>query len=871
MSDKRYDFKALEAKWRPYWEQIGLYKTPTGAAGTDPNKPKYYVLDFFPYPSGDGLSVGHCRNYIPTCVIARYMRMKGYNVLHPMGWDAFGLPAENYAIKMKVHPAVTTKQNTDNYRRQMKLIEASYDWEREINSSTPEYYRWTQWFFLLLFKRGLAYQAMGSQWWCPQCKTILANEQVEAGRCWRCHSEVTKKDLKQWYFKITEYADRLLADLDTINWPEPIKLMQRNWIGRSEGTEVIFTVKLAHSPTRPLTLSPSQERGRRGKRGTGREKESREYRIPVFTTRVDTLFGVTFMVLAPEHPLTMPLTTPEHQAEVEAYVERSKRLTEIDRMSTEKEKTGVFTGSYAIHPLSGERIPIWVADYVLMGYGTGAVMGVPGHDTRDFAFAKKYNLPIIEVISPDGKAHGVEECFADYGIMINSGPYSGLTSEEGIRRLNADLEAKGLGKKQVTYKMRDWLISRQRYWGAPIPIVHCEKDGAVAVPDEQLPVLLPELKDFEPTGDGRSPLAKVESWVNTTCPRCGGPAKRETDTMDGFACSSWYFLRFTDPHNDQAPFDPEKMKYWMPVDLYVGGAEHAVMHLLYARFWTKVMYDAGVVPFVEPFPTLRNQGMLLAQDGRKMSKSLGNVITPDAVVEEYGVDALRAYILFLGPFEGESKWEETGIKGVSRFLTRFWNLATETLPHFADTERGRVGERESGREGFDGKTFRRWMHKTIKRVSHDIENFEFNTAVAALMEYLNFLYSCRKEDGTLTVSMDLWRQGIETFTRLISPIAPFIAEEIWQDVLGNKGKSVHQQPWLTYDEKEIAEEQMTIVVQVNGKLRDQVVVPVDITEEQLKQTVLSSERVQKFMEGKAVRRVIIVPQKLVNIVATPAG
>jgi leucyl-tRNA synthetase len=840
MSEKRYDFKALEAKWRPYWQQLGLYNT-----GTDSNKPKYYVLDFFPYPSGDGLSVGHCRNYIPTCVMARFMRMKGYNVLHPMGWDAFGLPAENYAIRMKVHPAITTKRNTDNYRRQMQLIEASYDWDREVNSSTPDFYRWTEWYFLLLFKRGLAYQAMGSQWWCPQCKTILANEQVEAGRCWRCDSEVTKKDLKQWYFKITDYAERLLADLDTINWPEPIKMMQRNWIGRSEGAEVIFTVK--HT--------------------------KHNHQIPVFTTRIDTLFGVTFMVLAPEHPLTIHLTTTERKAEVEAYVEKSKRMSEIDRMSTEKEKTGVFTGSFATHPVSGEQIPIWVGDYVLMGYGTGAVMGVPGHDTRDFAFAKKYNLPIIEVISPDGKEHGVEECFADYGIMINSGPYSGLTSEEGIRRLCPELEAKGLGKKQVTYKMRDWLISRQRYWGAPIPIIHCEKDGAVAVPEEQLPVLLPDLENFEPTGDGRSPLAKVESWVNTTCPKCGGPGKRETDTMDGFACSSWYFLRFADPHNDEAPYDPEKMKYWLPVDLYVGGAEHAVMHLLYARFWTKVMYDAGLVHFVEPFQTLRNQGMLLSYDGRKMSKSLGNVITPDSVVEEHGVDALRTYMLFLGPFEGESKWEETGIKGVTRFLARFWNLATETVTHSpshpltisADETRGREGDGESGREN-GAREFKRWMHKTIKRVTHDIEHFEFNTAVAALMEYLNFLYDCRKEDGALAVSMELWKQAIETFTRLISPIAPFIAEEIWQEILGNKGRSVQHQPWLTYDESEIVEEQMTIVVQVNGKLRDEVVVPIDIDEEMLKQMVISRERVQKFLDGKAVQRVIVVPQKLVNVV-----
>jgi leucyl-tRNA synthetase len=828
MSDKRYEFQAIEAKWRPYWQRLDLYKT-----GANPNKPKYYVLDFFPYPSGDGLSVGHCRNYVPTCVTARFMRMRGYNVLHPMGWDAFGLPAENYAIKMKVHPAVTTKTNTDNYRRQMRLVECSYDWDREINSTDPAYYKWTQWFFLLLFKRGLAYQAFGSQWWCPNCKTILANEQVEGGRCWRCDSEVTKKDLKQWYFKITDYAERLLADLDTIDWPEPIKLMQSNWIGKSEGAEVIFTVQHA----------------------------KHDHQIPVFTTRMDTLFGVTFLVLAPEHPLTTHLTTDEHKAAVSAYVEKSKRLTEVDRMSADKEKTGVFTGSYATHPINGEKTPIWVADYVLMGYGTGAVMGVPGHDTRDFAFARKYTLPIIEVISPDGKERGVDECFADYGVMINSGAYSGLRSEEGIQQLSADLESKGLGKKQVTYKIRDWLISRQRYWGGPIPIVHCEKHGAVAVPDEQLPVLLPELENFEPTGDGRSPLAKVENWVNTTCPTCGGPAQRETDTMDGFACSSWYFLRFASPHEDQHPFAAEQMKYWMPVDLYVGGAEHAVLHLLYARFWTKVMYDAGLVPFVEPFSTLRNQGMLLSYDNQKMSKSKGNVITPDAVVEEHGVDALRAYILFLGPFEAESKWEETGIKGVTRFLARVWTLVNETLFH-SEKARGGDGEREEERE----KSLRRWMHKTIKRVTHDIDHFEFNTAVAALMEYLNFLYDCRGQNNTLFVSRELWQEALETLVRLCSPITPFISEELWQEALGHKGQSVHQLPWLSYDETQIAEDIITIVVQVNGKLRDQLKVPVGISEDNMKQAALASQHVKKFVDGKIVQKVIVVPQKLVNIV-----
>ncbi|MGB3715936.1 MAG: leucine--tRNA ligase, partial [Candidatus Promineifilaceae bacterium] len=561
---KKYDFRKLEKKWRSYWEEMDLYKT-----GEDPGKPKYYILDYFPYPSGDGLSVGHCRNYVPTCVAARFKRMRGFNVLHPMGWDAFGLPAENYAIAHGVHPRITTAKHNANYKRQMQLIECSYDWSREFSSSDPDYYRWTQWFFLLLLRRGLAYQAMGSQWWCPTDKTILANEQVENGRCWRCGSLVTKKELKQWYFKITDYADRLLYDLETVDWPEPIKLMQRNWVGRSEGAEVVFTA------TNPA------DRG-----------SPEPWRIPTFTTRPDTLYGVTFLILAPEHPLVETLTTDEQRMEVTAYVEQAIRMTEIDRLAVDKEKTGVFTGAYARHPLTGVDIPIWVADYVMMGYGSGAVMGVPGHDTRDFDFARRFGLPILEVVSPDGLEHGVDQCFTEKGIMINSGDYSGLTSEAGTGRIVDDLTAQGSGEERVTYRMRDWLISRQRYWGAPIPIVHCPECGPVAVPEDALPVLLPDIDDFEPTGDGRSPLARVDSWVHTTCPQCGGPAERETDTMDGFACSSWYFLRFASPEYTEGPFEPEAADYWMPVDTYVGGAEHAVMHLLYARFWTKVMHDA---------------------------------------------------------------------------------------------------------------------------------------------------------------------------------------------------------------------------------------------------------------------------------------
>jgi leucyl-tRNA synthetase len=754
-------------------------------------------------------------------------------VLHPMGWDAFGLPAENYAIERGIHPRITTGRHADTYRRQMKLVECSYDWSREFSSTDPEFYRWTQWFFLLLYERGLAYQSMGSQWWCPKDKTILANEQVINGRCWRCNTLVTKKDLKQWYFKITDYADRLLADLDTIDWPEAIKLMQRHWIGRSEGAEVVFRVQTS------------------GVAETSEVSEAVEIRT--FTTRPDTLFGVTFMVLAPEHPLTRQLTTAGQRTEVEAYVEKALRTTEIDRLAEDKEKSGVFTGSYALHPMTGTQIPIWVADYVLMGYGSGAVMGVPAHDERDFDFARKYELPIVEVISPDGSEKGTESCFTEPGIMIKSGEYSGMTSEEGGRRLTADLAARGMGGEQVTYRMRDWLISRQRYWGAPIPIIHCDKCGTVAVPEADLPVLLPDIEDFNPTGDGRSPLARVESWVNTTCPECDGPAQRETDTMDGFACSSWYFLRFTSPHYDDGPFEPEEMNYWSPPDVYVGGAEHAVMHLLYARFWTKVMYDAGLVPFDEPFPQLRNQGVLHAADGQRMSKSKGNVITPDEVVAAHGTDALRAYILFIGPFDGDVIWNDSNIKGVDRFLEKLWKLVLEI-----------AGRRDTGTQGHGDaeRAFRRRLHLTIRRITDDFERFKFNTAVAALMEYLNYLAEQR---GT-AISTALWREALEAYTRLLSPIAPFITEEIWQEVLGHQGESVHESDWPDYDEALTVAEEITLMIQVNGKLRDKLTVPADIDDDALREAVLAREKVQKRLNGRTVRKTIIVPKRLVNVV-----
>ncbi|HNW32372.1 MAG TPA: leucine--tRNA ligase, partial [Caldisericia bacterium] len=543
-----FDFKAIESKWQKYWDGNKIYRTTN-----DPGKKKLYCLDFFPYPSGSGLSVGHCRNYIPSDVYSRYFRMVGYNVLHPMGWDSFGLPAENYAIQMGIHPEATTAKNTANYKRQMTLIGTSYDWEREINSSDPDYYKWTQWFFLLLFERGLAYQNYGAQWWCPECKTVLANEQAEGGVCWRCGSQVERKDLKQWFFKITDYAERLEKDLETIDWPEPIKIMQRNWIGRSEGAKIIFKSENGHD-------------------------------IVVFTTRPDTLFGCTYMVLAPEHELVPELTTPEQKNAIEAYIKEARRASDIDRLSTDKEKTGVFTGSYAINPANGKKVPIWIGDYVLASYGTGAIMCVPAHDERDFAFAKKFGLPVVQVISKDGGLMNLENAYTESGTMVNSGQYDGMDSEKFKKVIVEELRKKGIATPTVNYKLRDWLISRQRYWGAPIPVVHCEKCGTVAVPKDQLPVKLPHIDKFEPSTDGKSPLAKIPEFVNTTCPKCGGPAQRETDTMDGFACSSWYFLRFPNPHENDRPFDPEMIKYWLPVDVYVGGAEHAVMHLIYARF-----------------------------------------------------------------------------------------------------------------------------------------------------------------------------------------------------------------------------------------------------------------------------------------------
>ncbi len=811
--DERYAPKKIELYWQAEWERAGLYLT-----GHDRDRAKFYLLEMFPYPSGNGLSVGHLHNYVPSDVVGRFKRMNGFNVLHPMGWDAFGLPAENEALLKGLHPKQTVPQYAANFKRQLKLSGCAYDWTREINSSDPAYYRWTQWFFLLMHQRGLAHRAVGSQWWCDECRTILANEQVVNGCCWR-HPEtpVTKKDLEQWYFKITAYADRLLEDLELVDWPEPIKLMQRNWIGRSEGAEIAFDVA-----------------GHPGKE------------VRFFTTRPDTVFGVSFMVLAPEHPLVPAITSAEQRAAVDEYVAQARRQSEIERLSTVKEKTGVFTGAFAHNPFTRKNIPIWIADYVLMGYGTGAIMAAPGEDQRDFEFATKYGLEIPRVTAPlDGSLPDPGRAFTEHGITVNSGFLDGLKTADAVQAVARWVEEHGIGRPTVTYRMRDWLISRQRYWGAPIPIVYCKRTcGIVPVPEDQLPVLLPDMKDYQPSGTGRSPLANVPEFVNSTCPKCGGPAERETDTLDGFACSSWYFLRFASPHYELAPFERAAVDYWLPVDLYIGGAEHAVMHLLYARMWTKVMFDAGLINFKEPFLTLRNQGMVWAADGQKMSKSRGNVVTPDAMIEKYGADALRLWELFMGPFEEPANWNEEGVTGTARFLMRVWTMVR------------RYVEAGCPPGAPDAETLRR-AHKTLRTVSDHLERQRFNTALAALMDQLN--YAARLEPAALG------RFAIETYVLTLAPMAPHIGEELWR-ALGHD-RSVHLEPWPKFDPDLARDELVTVVVQINGKVRDRLQVGAGAAEEEVRGMALSSPAVMRHLEGKPPRKIIYVPDKLLSIVA----
>ncbi len=957
---KRYNPSEIEPKWQQIWEE-----QQANLAITDKNRQKMYVSGMFPYPSGAGMHAGHAFSYSIVDAIARFYRQHGKNVLNPMGWDTFGLPAENYAIKTGTAPAKVTAENIANFKKQFKRMGVSIDWSREINTSDPEYYRWTQWVFAKFFEKGLAYQKESLQWWCPVDKTVLANEQVEGGKCWRCGSQVEKKSMKQWFFKITEYADALLDEIPDLDWPEKIKTAQTNWIGKSTGAEVDFQV------------------------------ENSDEKITVFTTRPDTLFGATFVVLAPEHPLVGKLAKGDFKQSVDKYVKESIKKSDVERMNENREKTGVFTGSYAINPVNGEKTPVWVADYVLIGYGTGAIMAVPAHDERDYEFAKKFELPIKQVIMPseidqnnppksgfemverdtvvvhlkdkstgkfalldwhdsmdgistaimggieDGqtpadaalteikeeaalegaiitkelawktaavycaahksqnrkaiatalmaeientknqgtiaeselKTHSLiwvdekdveshltpahqkliwellneDKAIEGEGELINSGRFDGMSSSEAREVITAWLDQQGTGRSKTTYKMRDWLISRQRYWGAPIPIVHCDKCGAVAVPDDQLPVLLPEVEDYAPKGDGKSALAKVTDWVNTTCPKCGGPAMRETDTMDGYACSSWYLIRYADPQNDKQAWDPDIVNYWAPVDYYVGG-DHAVAHLLYFRFWTHVFNQMGLTDFKEPVKKLVFHGHINAEGGEKMSKSKGNVIDPlDVIDQGYGADALRTYVLFMGPIDLDATWSSRGIAGVYRFLNRVWVLTQEYLAadkNFTDN---------------DNKVTR-LQHKTVRKVTEDFFRLNFNTAISALMEYTNELYKL-KVDG---FSDKVWHEALQTLVQLLAPLAPHMADELWQQ-LGNDDL-VQRAPWPDWDDKLIIDETITVVVQVNGKLRAKLDVAKDTSEDDIKQMALANKNVQVFTGNKEPAKVIYVPGRLVNIV-----
>lgn len=827
--NERYIPGDIEKKWQETWAGQQAFRTTI-----DGQRPEYYVLEMFPYPSGK-LHMGHVRNYSIGDVVARFKTMQGYNVLHPMGWDAFGMPAENAAIKNGIHPALWTKDNIENMRRQQQELGLSYDWEREVATCHPDYYRWTQWLFLLFYERGLAYKKKAAVNWCHECNTVLANEQVVDGACWRCDSIVEKKELEQWFFRITEYADRLLEDLkDLPGWPERVKTMQENWIGRSEGLEFAFAVK-----------------------------DLPEASIRVYTTRHDTVFGVTYVVLAPEHPLTAQLIVGKGQeAAVRAFVAEVRNQSELDRTATDVEKTGVFTGAYAVHPLTGEDIPIWVANYVLAEYGTGAVMGVPAHDERDWAFATKYNLDKRIVIQPTDKELNVQEmetAYTDDGIMFQSGEFSGVSNAEGKAAIAAHFEQKGTGSRKVNYRLRDWLVSRQRYWGAPIPMIYCEKCGTVPVPQEQLPVLLPEDVDF--SGGAVSPLATSESFIRCSCPTCGGAARRETDTMDTFICSSWYYLRYTDPQNTKLPFGRDKADYWMPVDQYIGGIEHAILHLLYSRFFTKVLRDAGLVETTEPFKNLLTQGMVI-KDGAKMSKSKGNVVSPEDIIARYGADTARVFILFAAPPERDLEWSDQGVEGAYRFLSRLWRLVYHYAPLMA------CGTGEGYRSGELTKVdtdLRRILHATIKKVTEDIEQrFNFNTAISSIMELVNAMYTIKDKGQDQQIQPALLAEVVSVLLRLTAPFAPHIAEELWDRAIGEG--SVHKQAWPSYDAMAIVADEVEIVIQVNGKVREKLVVPVAKDQEEVKREAMALPRIQELIVGKEIVKCVAVPQKLVNIV-----
>ena len=817
MARPTYDPAEIEPRWRRRWADDALYL----ARDFDADRPKWYALVMFPYTSGD-LHVGHWFAYTGPDVHARYKRMKGYNVLFPFGFDAFGLPAENAAIKDGIHPSTHTSANIERMLTQLRTLGSTFEFDRQVVTSDPSYYRWTQWLFLQLFKKGLAYRASAPVNWCPQDQTVLANEQVIDGRCERCGTAVVKKELEQWFFKITEYAEELLK-FDGLDWPEKVVTMQTNWIGRSEGLEMDFPVPL---------------------------RDGREDRVRIFTTRPDTLFGVTFMVLAPEHPLVAKVTSEDRRAEVEAYVAMARNASEIDRQSTEREKSGVFTGGYAVNPMNGEKVPIWVADYVLMTYGTGAIMAVPAHDERDFAFARKFGLPIREVISPTGEPSGdLAEAHVGEGTLVNSGRFDGLVARsQGIQEIVDYVKGQGWGEPTVVYRLRDWLLSRQRYWGAPIPVIYCPEHGAVPVPEDQLPVLLPDGAEFRPTGD--SPLASVKEFVEAACPQCGKPGRRETDTMDTFVDSSWYYLRYCSPAAERAPFDPEAVRFWMPVDQYMGGVEHAILHLLYSRFFVKALRDCGLLEFDEPFRRLRNQGMI-TYGGGKMSKSRGNVKAPDTMVQSHGADAVRLYMLFIAPWSDGGMWNEEGIDGTRRFLTGVHYLATTAYPGADATDGDTAEERE----------LVRLTHQTIRACTEDIESFKLNTYVSNLMKLRNALQDASRTASGRSVA---YKHAVDTLVILLAPAAPHLAEELW--VATGHAYSVHQQHWPVYDEGLVRAEEFELVVQVNGKVRDRVQLPVGIDEDRVRQVALSRPKVTEILDGRSPKKIIYVEGKILSIV-----
>ena len=798
-----YNFREIEKKWNEEWEKHPINQNKEG-------KEKYYCLDMFPYPSAAGLHVGHWRGYVISDSFARYWILKGKYVIHPMGFDAFGLPAENYAIKMHVHPSISTKENIENFRKQLKKISAVYDWDQEVVTCEPDYYKWTQWIFVKLFEHGLAYEKEFPINWCPSCKTGLANEEVVDGKCERCGATVTKKNLRQWMLKITKYAERLLTDLDKLDWPEKVKKMQTEWIGKSYGAEIDFKVD-------------------------GQDKT-----IKVYTTRPDTLYGATFMVLAPEHELALQIATEDKKSDLEKYIKDASMKSNIDRMSvTDKDKTGVFTGSFAINPLNNQKIPIWVSDYVLADYGTGAIMCVPAHDTRDFAFAKKYDLPIVEVISPDGKQHDLTEAYEDTGIVINSGEWNGRKSDELKKSAPDEIEKKGIGKKTVNYKLRDWVFSRQRYWGEPIPIIHCPHCGNVAVPENELPLRLPDVKSYEPSGTGESPLVNITDWVNCKCPKCGADAKRETNTMPQWAGSSWYFLRYIDNKNDKVLADRDKIDKYLPVDMYVGGVEHAVLHLLYSRFWTKFLYDIGVIGFEEPFLRLFNQGMILGPQGIKMSKSLGNVINPDDLVENYGCDSLRMYELFIGPPDMDAAWDERGIDGVYRFINKLYKLFEEN----------------KDKDIKETKESLYLRHNLIKTISDRIDKFSFNTVISGFMEATNnFVELNKKQQG-------LDKETLKDIAIMISPFAPHLGEEFYH-MLGFNN-SVFDDKWPTYNEKHMSADTIKLPIQVNGKTKDLIEVDVNLNEKEI--LSLAKDKIKNKIQGDIAKE-IYVKNKIINFV-----